>query len=261
LALLSFIASGHNDALMVGLLLAGVTLALEGRLALGVALIALAATIKIPAAAAIVFIAVDQFRSSTGDRRWRVVIEAVVVPVVVVVGITAAAGFGWTWLGPTALRIPTELRVLSTPAVAIGAFFHSVLHAVGVPVALSPTVTATQLVCELAAVAGAVWLIFNAHRLDMVRVLGLTLMLIVVGSPTVWPWYLMWGLAILATTSAQRSKILAAVAGLSMLVVGPGGAPMLSGKAYFVIAPVLLGACAWLVWNRHWRLVVSGHAA
>ncbi len=80
LALLSFIASGHNDALMVGLLLAGLTLALEGRLAVGVALIALAATIKIPAAAAIVFIAVDQFRSSTGDRRWRVVIEAVVVP-------------------------------------------------------------------------------------------------------------------------------------------------------------------------------------
>jgi len=261
LALLSFIASGHNDALMVGLLLAGLTLALEGRLAVGVALIALAATIKIPAAAAIVFIAVDQFRSGTGDRRWRVVIEAIVVPLVVVVGITAAAGFGWTWLGPTALHVPTELRVLSTPAVALGAFVHAVLHSVGVPVALSPTVTAAQLVCELAAVTGAVWLVFNAHRLDMVRVLGLTLMLIVVGSPTLWPWYLMWGLAILAATSAQRSKVLAGVAGLSMLVVGPGGAPMLSGKAYFVIAPFLLGACGWLVWDRHWQQVVRGYAA
>ncbi len=261
LALLSFIASGHNDALMVGLLLAGLTLALDGRLAVGVALIALAATIKIPAAAAIVFIAVDQFRSTTGDRRWRVVIEAIVVPVVVVVAITTASGFGWTWLGPSALHVPTELRVLSTPAVALGAFFHAALHSVGVPVALSPTVTATQLVCEFAAVAGAVWLVFNAHRLDMVRVLGLTLMLIVVGSPTLWPWYLMWGLAILAATSAQRSKVLAAVAGLSMLVVGPGGAPMLNGKAYFVIAPLLLGVCGWLVWDRHWQLVVSGNAA
>ncbi len=261
LALLSFIASGHNDALMVGLLLAGLTLALEGRLALGVALIALAATIKIPATAAIVFIAVDQFRSTTGDRRWRVVIEAIVVPVVVVVGITAAAGFGWTWLGPTALHVPTELRVLSTPAVALGAFVHAILHSVGVPLALSPTVTATQLLCELAAVTGAVWLVFNAHRLDMVRVLGLTLVLIVVGSPTLWPWYLMWGLAILAATSAQRSKVLAGVAGLSMLVVGPGGAPMLSGRAYFVIAPLLLGACGWLVWDRHWQRVVRGHAA
>jgi hypothetical protein len=36
---------------------------------------------------------------------------------------------------------------------------------------------------------------------------------------------------------------------------------MLNGKAYFVIAPLLLAACVWLVWDRHWRLVVSGHAA
>ena len=35
LALFSFIASGHNDALMVGLLVAGVTLAVEGRFSVG----------------------------------------------------------------------------------------------------------------------------------------------------------------------------------------------------------------------------------
>ena len=261
LALLSFIASGHNDALMVGLLLAGLTVALEGRLAVGVALIALAATIKLPAAAAIVFLAADQFQSAPRDRRWRVLVEAVVVPVVVVVGITAAAGLGWTWLGPTALHVPTELRVLSTPAVSLGAFFHAVLHAVGVPVASSATVTATQWVCGLVAVAGILWLVLNVHRLDMVRALGLTLVLIVVGSPTAWPWYLTWGLAVLAGTTAQRSRVLAAVAALAMLVVGPGGAPMLSGKAYFVIAPLVLAACGWLIWNRHWRLVVIGHVA
>jgi len=261
LALLSFIASGHNDALMVGLLLAGLTLALEGRLALGVALIALAATIKLPAAVAIVFLAVDLFRSAPRDRRWRIVVEAVAVPAVVVVGITAAAGFGWTWLGPTALHVPTELRVLSTPAVSLGAFFHALLHAVGVPVATSATVTATQWVCVMAAVAGVIWLVLNVHRLDMVRAIGLTLVLIVVGSPTAWPWYLTWGLAVLASTSAQRSRVLAAVAALTMLVVGPGGAPMLSGKSFFVIAPLVLAGCGWLVWNRHWRLVVMGHVA
>jgi hypothetical protein len=262
LALFSFIASGHNDALMVGLLLAGVTLATEGRLAIGLALCALAATIKLPAAAAIVFLAVDQFRAA-GSRssRRRIVLEAVAVPCLVIAGVTVAAGLGWTWLGPTALHVPTELRVLSTPSVSLGAFFHAVLHAVGIPVALSATVTATQLVCGLLAVTGAVWLVCNAPRLDVVRVLGLALILIVVGSPTVWPWYLMWGLAILAATAAQRSKVLAAVAGLAMLVVGPGGAPMLSGHAYFVIAPLLLAACVWLFRDRHWRTVVMGHAA
>jgi alpha-1,6-mannosyltransferase len=260
LALFSFVASGHNDALMIGLLLAGVTLATGGRLAMGLTLCALAATIKLPAAAAIVFIAVDQFRAATGDRRWRVVAEAVVLPIVVIAGVTVASGLGWTWLGPTALHVPTELRILSTPAVSLGTFFHSVLHAVGVPVALSPTVTVTQILCEAAVVGATVWMVVNPHRLDVVRLLGLALILIVVGSPTLWPWYLMWGVAILAATPVQRSKVLAVVTGLAMLMVGPGGAPMFRGDAYFVIAPLALAACLWLVWDRHWWTVVSGYA-
>jgi len=260
LALFSFIASGHNDALMVGLLLAGVTLATGGRLAVGLSLCALAATIKLPAAAAIVFIAVDQFRRADRSGRWRVLLEAVVVPSLVIAVVTVASGLGWTWLGPTALRVPTELKVLSTPAVSLGAFFHSVLHGLGVPIARSTVVSATQLVCAVVAVAGTVWLVANAHRLDVVRLLGLALLLIVIGSPTLWPWYLMWGLAVLAATPAQRSKALAAVAGLAMLVVGPGGAPMLEGGAYFVVAPLLLAASIWLVRDRHWRTVVSGYA-
>lgn len=260
LALFSFIASGHNDALMVGLLLAGVTLATGGRLPLGLALCALAAAIKLPATAAIVFIGVDQFRRAGPSGRWRVMVEAVVVPCTVIAGVTLASGLGWTWLGPTALRVPTELRVLSTPAVSLGTFFHSLLRAVGIPATLSATVTATQLVCASVAVGGTVWLVCNAHKLDVVRLLGLALILIVVGSPTVWPWYLMWGLAILAATQAQRSKVLAAVAGFAMLLVGPGGSPMLRGDAFFVTAPVALAGCIWLIWDRHWRAVVSGYA-
>jgi alpha-1,6-mannosyltransferase len=260
LALFSFIASGHNDALMVGLLLAGVTLATGKRLALGLTLCALAATIKLPAAAAIVFITVDQYRRASGSRRWRVLLDGVVIPGVVIGGVTVVSGLGWTWLGPTALRVPTELKVLTTPAVSLGAFFHSIVHLFRIPVSLGATVSATQLVCALLAVAGTVWLVANAHRLDVVRLLGLALMLIVVGSPTLWPWYLMWGLAILAATPAQRSKALAAVAGLAMLAVGPGGTPMLAGNAYLVVGPLVLAACIWLIWDRHWRAVVTGHA-
>lgn len=51
------------------------------------------------------------------------------------------------------------------------------------------------------------------------------------------------------------------MAGLAMLAVGPGGAPMLSGHAYLVLAPLLLAGVAWLIWDRHWRRVVTGCAA
>ncbi len=36
---------------------------------------------------------------------------------------------------------------------------------------------------------------------------------------------------------------------------------MLNGLAYLVTAPLLLGGCAWLIWDRHWQTVVMGHAA
>jgi alpha-1,6-mannosyltransferase len=260
LAMFAFIASGHNDALMVGLLVAGVALALEGRFAVGVALCALAALIKLPAALAIVFLAVEQYQQVSGTARRRVLLQAVLVPCAVVVAGTLLAGYGWTWLGPAALRVPAELHVLATPAVSLGDFFHAILHGLGIPVSTGAVVSATQVVCGLLAAAGTLWLLWNVRRLDVVRAIGLALVLVVVGSPTLWPWYLTWGVTLLAATTAQRSKSLAAVAALAMLVVGPGGTPMLTGVAYAVTAPLLLAGCAWFFWNRHWQTVVQGHA-
>ena len=260
LALFSFIASGHNDALMMGLLVAGVTLAVEGRLAWGVALCALAATVKLPAAAAILFLGVDQFQAARGTRRWRVLAEVVIVPLVVLAAVTLAVGLGWSWLGPSALHVPTELKVLSTPAVSLGVFVTRLLHVIDIPVNQATVITVAQVICGAAAVISSLWLLINAHKFDVVRVLGIALMLIVVGGPTVWPWYLMWGLALLAATTAQRSRLLAAVAALAMLVVGPSGHPLLKGNAYLVVALVTLGACVWLARHRHWHRVASGHA-
>jgi alpha-1,6-mannosyltransferase len=259
LALFSYIASGHNDALMVGLLVAGVTLAMEGRLAFGVALCALGALIKLPAALAIVFLAAVAFRRASADERWRVFVKTVVVSAVVLVTGTVLAGYGWTWLSLAALRVPAELRILATPSVSLGVFFSAIAHDIGIPVSRGVVVSVTQVICGLIVVAGTLWLLWNAHRSNVVRFIGLALLLFALGSPTLWPWYLLWGLTLLAATTAQRSKLLAAVAGLAMLVVGAGGSPMLNGLAYVVTAPLLLAGCVWFFRDRHWQTVVSGH--
>ncbi len=259
LALFSYIASGHNDALMVGLLVAGVTLAMEDRLALGVALCALGALIKLPATLAIVFLAVVAFRRASADERWRVFVKAVVVPCVVLIIGTVLAGYGWTWLSLAALRVPAELRILATPSVSLGVFFSAIAHLIGIPVSRGVVVSATQVVCGLIVGAGTLWLLWHAQRSNVVRVIGLALLLFAAGSPTLWPWYLVWGITMLASTTAQRSKMLAAVAGLAMLVVGAGGSPMLNGLAYVVTAPLLLAGCVFFFWDRHWQTVVMGH--
>ena len=78
LAMFSFISSGHNDALLVGLLVAGVSLAVEGHLnwlgdsPAGPGHDGQAAGRR----GAIVFLVVDRFGSTDGVRRWRMVAEA-----------------------------------------------------------------------------------------------------------------------------------------------------------------------------------------
>src|ERR1700761_3205781 len=66
LVTLELIVAGHNDLLMVGMLAAGVAYALDGRPMLGVAICALASTIKVPALAGAAFIAVAWGREEVG---------------------------------------------------------------------------------------------------------------------------------------------------------------------------------------------------
>jgi hypothetical protein len=144
--------------------------------------------------------------------------------------------------------------------VAVGDLVSHLLHLVHVPALQSSVVTVTQTVFAVAGVLGCLWLLLTVHRHEVVRSLGLALLLFVVASPTVWPWYLLWGLVLLAATTAQRSKVLAAVAALAMLGVGSGGTPEISGAWYLVVALATLGGVAWMVRDGHWRTVVTGRA-
>ena len=38
-----------------------------------------------------------------------------------------------------------------------------------------------------------------------------------------------------------------------MLLVGPGGTPMIGGDGYWVSGPLLVAAAAWFVFSGRWR--------
>jgi hypothetical protein len=260
LVLLSFMASGHNDCLMVGLVLAGVSLSLDGRRMTGLILCALGALIKAPAAAAIVFLAVDELRESgLGRRAAGVLAKVVAVPVATVVAVTLASGLGWKWLEPMNLRIPAELRILATPTVSIGVAVSRVLNLVRIHAPQAGTVTGVQTIGGVLAVVGALWLIVRFRGDNLVRMLAVLLALGVLAGPTLWPWYLTWALVLLAATSSQRSKVLAVTAALAMLLAGPVGTPMLGGYWYWPVALVAIAGSLWLLSNRRWSTVILGH--
>jgi hypothetical protein len=114
-------------------------------------------------------------------------------------------------------------------------------------------ISVVQALGAAVAVAGIIWMVLHVRGRDPIRLCGLSLLLFVVLSPTLWPWYLMWAVVVLAASSAQRARVLAVVAALGMLVVGAGGTPLLNGGDYWVVGPLLLAAGTWFVVSGTWR--------
>ena len=252
LSLISFVASGHNEGLMLGVLVVGILSVITERYFAGFALGATAATVKLPALGLLAFPLAQHFRRAQSDR-WRLVAVALGATAVVFVVLTAATGFGWAWLSPSALSIPTQLRTLTTPSVSLGVTLASLLHVCGSHVATRSVVSVTRSLVSGCTVFVLLWLLWNVRAYNWVRLFGVALLVLAVGSPTLWPWYFTWGLCVLAATSAQRSLSLALLASLPVFLVGADGTPSLTGHAYLVVTAFTLLVLVSLVTGRRWQ--------
>jgi len=244
LVLLGLMAPAHNDLLMIGLLVAGVAFAIERRVLPAIALCALAATIKLPAVAAIPFILVV-----AGDRRtW---FRGVLVAAAVVVAVSLVSGLGFGWISSTVFSTPDKVRLAITPATALGWTVAQV-----VPVGARGLESALGVVAFGLSVVLGVVLLWRSRRENMVRNLGIALIAVAVCGPAAWPWYLTWGLVLLAACPGiQQSRALALAVLASALVVKADG--VLAFPLHTAPVFVALYAGAGLVWLTRTRLSVA----
>jgi hypothetical protein len=220
LVLLGLVVPAHNDLLMIGLLVAGVTLAIERRVLLGIAVCALAATIKLPAAVAIVFIAVMWAREEpTRSAQLRAGVVSIAVGLGVIAVVSVITGLGLGWISTSVFSTPDKVRLAITPATALGWTAAQLIPigARGLESALG--VVAFGLSCALGAV-----LLWRTRRGNMVRNLGIALIAVAICGPAAWPWYLTWGLVLLAACPGiQDSRALALAVVVSAFVVKADG--------------------------------------
>ncbi|MCH0541089.1 polyprenol phosphomannose-dependent alpha 1,6 mannosyltransferase MptB [Streptomyces sp. MUM 203J] len=218
----------HNDGLMIALLLAGAALALRGRRWIaGSALVGLAMMIKSPAALGLLFIGVVLARETAGPpiRRWAKALlgpGTVAGAVAVAATLVSGTGFGWLRTQNVAGSIHTALSLTSDAGFALGRWMHyfSGTH----PDPVKRAIQAMGLTLALALIA---YLAAHVLRglLDPVKALGLSLLVLVLLSPVVQPWYLLWAVPLLAAT-AWRGRTARAVAVLSaafVYVTAPDG--------------------------------------
>ena len=216
LVLLHAIGGAHNDALMAGLLVLGVSLAPVSLVA-AAALVTVGALVKLPAVIGLAFLA----RRSVRDA---VVVAATAA--VTAVAATLASGLGWGWVHT--LNAGEARRSLLSVSTGLGVLVRSVPvgHAVGLAVA-----------------GGAcAWLLWRERS---VRGLGLALLAVAVLGPVVQPWYLLWGLPLLAVAAGPRlTAALGVASAVTCLLVLPSGRHVIRPPLYGVPA-VLVAAAAY----------------
>ncbi|MHB1583005.1 MAG: polyprenol phosphomannose-dependent alpha 1,6 mannosyltransferase MptB [Acidimicrobiales bacterium] len=227
LVVLTLVGAAHNDSVMVGLLLAGLTAARYKHPVWGVVLCTLAAAIKAPAALGIVYVAWSW--TGTGlpwRQRVRPLVSAGVISLAIMAAFSLVSGLGWGWVAN--LETPGTVRSWLAPATGIGMLLSGLAHAIGLGVSSASVLSVTRVLGLTGAAGSSVYLLWHSDRVGSMRAIGLSLLLFVVLGPVVQPWYLTWGVILLAIVATGRLRsLLIALSVVSPFIGLPGGRTLL----------------------------------
>jgi len=251
LVLIHLVADAHNDALMMGFMMAGLAFALERRPWAGAALVSLGALVKAPAGLALIFVLAIWAGQLEGRARWlRAALGTFGVGAVTAVVTTTVAGTGYGWID--ALDTPTLAHTWTSITTDLGYWCGLLFDSLGL--ASPDKVLAGWRLAGLAAAGLICMELFRRyHRKAPLVGLGLGLAAVLALGPVVHPWYLLWAIIPLAAAAtSERIRMWVTIASITMVVmVLPGGVqPTLP-----VFIGALLGAgtvfgAAWISRNR-----------
>jgi alpha-1,6-mannosyltransferase len=235
------VGGGHNDLLVMGLLAMGALVALRGRHAGGIALVTAAMAVKASAGVALPFVVLVWAAHMHGTRTVRIAKAAaagigVFVAVFALITVAARVNLGWL----PALSAPSMIVNWMSIPTGVGEFVHWVLE---IPFDLpkQPFINVARIIggALLLYIAVKQWLAARDGGPDAIRRAGIVLLAVAVLSPAMLPWYLSWGVALVAAAPWSRRGLTWVVFVSLMLVIlyYPNGEDALYNWAY-------LAACA-----------------
>jgi alpha-1,6-mannosyltransferase len=201
LVLFHFISASHNDSLMVGMLLISFLFALDKRSIFALLTLTLAAAIKPIALLASPFIVISYCKPEwpTIVKSW---MSGAVVVVVGLFGIGQLTGLGVGWVA--ALSAPTSVRTLLSPVTLSAEIIGRPLEFLSL-VSADAVVQVVQILGLLAAVGVVIFLIGTIRVRSGIRGAALAFAAVVLLSPVIQPWYLLWVLGILVAAGINHA--------------------------------------------------------
>ncbi len=229
LVLTTFIGGAHNDALMLGLLMAGLAVAQEWGTVPGVILCAAAAGVKSPAALGVVFLGWAWAGPGASIRRRLIhLLAAGLIALCTLEVISAVSGTGWGWLHTSTAADKSFTFV--TPIDALSRAVSGAGHLVDLHIPVLGARTFFSVVGLIAAAVIGLRLLARSTRSTIPRNLGLTLLVVALLGPILWGWYVAWGVIVLApaATGALR-RIVIVISTVEVLIAASSVKHTLSG--------------------------------
>jgi hypothetical protein len=163
------------------------------------------------------------------------------------------SGLGASWLTTSVFSTPAKVHLAITPATALGWTAASLLRDIGIGANTRGVEDALGVASAALVAAGALALLWRVRVRTLVPYLGTVLLLAAAGGPAAWPWYLTWGLVLVAGVGGvQRSLAVPLAIVASVFLVKADGVLALPLQS----APFVLGAyaviafLAWRAWGR-----------
>jgi alpha-1,6-mannosyltransferase len=214
LVLLALVGGAHNDALMLGLLMAGLAVATRVGTVPGIILCALAAGVKSPAALGVLFLGwVWAGPAAPWRRRVGHTLGAGLIALATMECVSLLSGTGWGWVRTTTTADATFTGV--TPINLVARVVSIVSHVLQFPISTLDARPVFIVLGLLIAVVLGVRLLLRAPLEGTVRNLGLTLLILALLGPIVWSWYVTWGIVVLAAVAAPYGRLRSALVVIS----------------------------------------------
>ncbi len=218
LTLIHAVGGGHNDAVMVALMVAALVVATRPQanwrhLLAGLVLATMAGAVKSPGLIAVAFV-VPIYLTGRPELRTRIWIRysalaaAVAVAVFAVVSVIAGVGLGWTKQVSSGAPV---INFMSLPTL-LAVLYRAVIGAAHAGTTVDGTVRGFRTVGTVLSALLLVWLWFQAvrrhgNRKASMKLLTVGLFTVVVLGPAVQPWYFSWALTIGAVLMLSPRKV------------------------------------------------------
>ncbi|MFP3580455.1 polyprenol phosphomannose-dependent alpha 1,6 mannosyltransferase MptB [Arthrobacter sp. SIMBA_036] len=201
LFLTNFIASIHNDSLMIGLALAGLYYCATRRVIRGILLVTLSISVKPITVVFLPFIGLLWAgKGASWPRRILFWFLTAALSLGVLYAMSLFNGYGFGWI--KGLSAPGSVAIWYAPTGLIGLIVASILNVFGVDGwGVAQWVYDAGKVLMVGAVG---WLVFRGDYDRLIRRLTLAFAAIVVLSPMIQSWYVVWLLPLFAVTGIRN---------------------------------------------------------